>query len=153
MSAPERWLPLLRRACDAAGEAVRDMPPAERRRPVGAGAGGDTTMVVDQAETCVRGLCDLLIEAFGDGGLQPVAIDALPTRYVLPALAGERYVWVDYRDGPYAVHGVDPDGRELRLSSDRAEIGALSNVAASGQRVVWADRRSGRWRLVAGSWR
>ena len=45
----ERWLPLLRRACDAAGEAVRDMPPAERRRPVGAGAGGDITMVVDRA--------------------------------------------------------------------------------------------------------
>ena len=45
----ERWLPLLRRACDAAGDAVRDMPPAERRRAVGAGAGGDTTMVVDRA--------------------------------------------------------------------------------------------------------
>lgn len=43
------WPDLLRRACAAAGEAVRDMPPAERRRPVGAGAGGDTTMVVDRA--------------------------------------------------------------------------------------------------------
>lgn len=43
------WPDLLRAACAAAGEAVRDMPPAERRRPVGAGAGGDTTMVVDRA--------------------------------------------------------------------------------------------------------
>jgi myo-inositol-1(or 4)-monophosphatase len=77
----ERWLPLLRRACDAAGAAVRDMPAAERRRPVGQGAGGDTTMVVDRAAedavvavlTSAGAPFRLVSEevgerAFGDGG-------------------------------------------------------------------------------------
>ncbi len=77
----DRWLPLLRRACDAAGAAVRDMPPAERSRPVGDGAGGDTTMVVDRAAedavvavlTSAGAPFRLVSEevgerAFGDGG-------------------------------------------------------------------------------------
>lgn len=84
----ERWLPLLRRACDAAGEAVRDMPPAERSRPVGAGAGGDTTMVVDRAAE------DAVVAVLESAGM--------PFRLVSEEL-GEREVG---GGGPWVV--VDP---------------------------------------------
>lgn len=88
MTAEARWLPLLRRACDAAGDAVRDMPPAERRRPVGAGAGGDTTMLVNRAAE------DALVAVLESAGM--------PFRLVSEE-AGEREVG---DGGPWIV--VDP---------------------------------------------
>lgn len=88
MTGTEDWLPLLRRACDAASAAVRDMPPAERRRPVGAGAGGDTTMVVDRAAE------DAVLAVLESGGM--------PFRLVSEE-AGEREVG---GGGPWVV--LDP---------------------------------------------
>lgn len=113
--------------------------------------GALVTLSYRRDDGCNGSQCDLMIDAFADKELEPLAVDAVPTRFVEPAMADEAVVWVDYRDGPYTVYAVDADGRETRISSDLAEVGALSNVAADGQRVVWADRRSGRWRLVMGS--
>lgn len=81
-----------------------------------------------------------------------LAVDAVPTRYVAPAVDGARIVWLDHRDGPYTLYGVGPMGDEVRLTSDEAEIGAVSTIAASGGRVVWADRRTGHWRIMARDW-
>ena len=44
----EMWLAAMRRACDRIGEAARTMSPAERCEPCGAGAGGDTTVMIDR---------------------------------------------------------------------------------------------------------
>ena len=44
----ETWLAAFRRACDRIGDAARAMPPAERREPVGRGAGGDVTVRIDR---------------------------------------------------------------------------------------------------------
>ncbi len=89
MTAAEGWLPLLRRACDAAGDAVRDMAPAERGRAVGAGAGGDTTMEVDRAAE--------------DAVLAVLAAAGMPFRLVSEE-AGEREVGGG--GGPWVV--LDP---------------------------------------------
>jgi myo-inositol-1(or 4)-monophosphatase len=93
----EVLLALLRRACDAAGAAVRDMPPAERRRPVGAGAGGDTTMEVDRAAE------DAAVAALAAGGM--------PFRLVSEE-AGEREVGGG--GGPWIV--LDPIDGSLNAS-------------------------------------
>lgn len=44
----ERWLAPLRAACDEVGRRVAAMSVAERARPVGTGAGGDTTVYADE---------------------------------------------------------------------------------------------------------
>jgi myo-inositol-1(or 4)-monophosphatase len=133
----ERWLPLLRRACDAAGAAVRDMPPSERSRPVGAGAGGDTTMVVDRAAE------DAVVAVLASGGM--------PFRLVSEE-AGEREVG---GGGPWVV--VDPiDGslnakRGLPLfatSVALAEGPAMGDVTLGvirdhGTGEEWIARRGG----------
>jgi myo-inositol-1(or 4)-monophosphatase len=58
----EGWLALFRRACDEVGARVGDMDPAQRRQPVGRGAGGDVTMVVDQVAE------DVVIEVLAGSG-------------------------------------------------------------------------------------
>ena len=114
--------------------------------------GALVTLSYDNTDGCQTAACALAFTAFVGEAETPLAPDAVPTRYVPPVVAGDRLLWVDHRDGAYAVYGVGPDGAELRLSSDEAEIGAVSSIAASGRRVVWADHRSGRWRLMARDW-
>ena len=62
MTGAEGWLALFRRACDEVGARVGDMDPAQRRQPVGRGAGGDVTMVVDQVAE------DVVIEVLAGSG-------------------------------------------------------------------------------------
>jgi len=111
-----------------------------------------------ESNACEASTCGLGFTAYAgdqghiDGSGESLAADAVPSRYVAPVADGDRIVWVDHRDGPYAIYGVGPTGDERRLTSDAAEIGAVSTIAASNGRVVWADRRSGRWRIMARAW-
>ncbi len=97
---------------------------------------------------CVVGQCELALHALDRAGIAPIAPDARPSLYTTPVVGGDTVVWLDRRDGRYQVHAAGPDGAERRLSSELAEIGAVSTLAANARGAVWADRRSGRWRLV-----
>ena len=114
--------------------------------------GSLVTLSYDTTADCQPASCALAFTAFTGDIASPLAPAAVPTRYVEPVGDGDRVLWLDRRDGPYALYGVTPDGHELRLSSEKAEIGALSSIAAGNGRVVWADRRSGRWRLMSRDW-
>lgn len=97
-----------------------------------------------------------LVVVGDDGGLTPIA-DAEPSAYVALASHGARVAWVDRRGGAYAIWGVAlaadaSRARPERLSSDAARIGTLGPPAVGASRVVWSDRRSGRWHLVERSW-
>lgn len=60
------WFHACRRACDRIAHELTRMPPSERARKLGEGAGGDTTMAVDRmAEDAVREE----LEATGEGFL------------------------------------------------------------------------------------
>ena len=86
MSDPEGWVALMRRACDEVGALVRDMDPAAWREPIGRGAGGDITMMVDRvAEDAVLAVLEgsgrplrLISEELGvrdlNGGGGPVLV-------------------------------------------------------------------------------
>jgi myo-inositol-1(or 4)-monophosphatase len=47
-AAAEAWLAPLRRACDDVGAELRGLPPSRRAEPLGRGAGGDVTLLVDR---------------------------------------------------------------------------------------------------------
>ena len=86
-------------------------------------------------------------------------LSTTPSRYVAPVVDGDRVLWLDFRDGGYAVFGAREAGRAgtsapeiVRVSSEAAVIGAISSIGASDGRVVWSDHRSGRWRLMTRTW-
>ncbi|MGE3234954.1 MAG: inositol monophosphatase [Thermoleophilia bacterium] len=137
MTTADRWLPLLRRACDAAGDAVRDMPPGERRRPVGAGAGGDTTMVVDRAAE------DAVVAVLESGGM--------PFRLISEEVgereAGEGGPWIvlDPIDGSLnAKRGLPVFATSIALAEGPA-MGdvTLGVVRDHGTGEEWIARRGG----------
>lgn len=97
--------------------------------------------------------CALALAIVDRDGPAPRAPDAAPSIHVNPVGDGERFVWVDHRDGPYTIMAAAADGDEVRVSSDAAVIGALSPIAASAGRVAWADRRDGRMRIMLGATR
>ncbi len=79
-------------------------------------------------------------------------LSTTPSRYVAPVVDGDRVVWLDFREGGYAVYGAGDASEVVRVSSSAAVIGAISSIAASDGRVVWSDHRSGRWRLMTRTW-
>lgn len=101
------------------------------------------------ASGCSSAACTLGFVRLEDGSAEPILPDAKATRFVAPTMAGDRLVWVDRRAAEYVVMSASPSGAMTRLSGDGAEIGTSSNLAASGRRVAWAERRQGRWRIVA----
>ncbi|MCC6621927.1 MAG: hypothetical protein IT385_11765 [Deltaproteobacteria bacterium] len=117
---------------------------------------GDTivTLAYDLADSCYEARCELSLERIQGGAATPLAPDAQPTVYLPPVSDGRRVAWVDRRDGPYMIVGVDvaAGGDERRLSSEDARVGVVSRLAFDDGRLVWSDRRTGRWRLVMRRW-
>lgn len=114
------------------------------------------------ASGCGEAACELAFTRFtlGSDGVAsddgaPLVADAQPTLYVAPVASGDRLLWVDKRDGAYALWGVDvAAGSEARrLTSEDAVVGVVSPPAFDGQRVVWPDLRDGHWRLMMRTWK
>ena len=109
------------------------------------------------SEGCTVSNCNLALTAYPTNGTPRVlAPAAKPTLLIDPVVAGERIVWLDHRDGLYQLWAVDvaqPAKDAVRITSEKARIGTLSTFAASTTRgVVWADRRTGQWRLYSRAW-
>ncbi|MFO0744944.1 MAG: hypothetical protein U1F43_04605 [Myxococcota bacterium] len=126
-------------------------------------AGTLVTLSYDHALGCGEASCALAFTAFGVDGPTALAPDAEPSIYLTPVVDATRLVWLDKRDPSYALWGLDladlGDGSDgaaaeaVRLTSAEAHLGAFSPPTLSAERLVWADRRSGRWHLVMRTWR
>jgi myo-inositol-1(or 4)-monophosphatase len=93
-SAPgtDTWLAAFRRACDRIGEAAASMAPAERRAPVGRGAGGDVTVRIDRMAE------DVVLDELRGLGL-PMTVVTEEAGEVRMAGGGPPWVVVDPIDG------------------------------------------------------
>jgi myo-inositol-1(or 4)-monophosphatase len=95
--AAHRWLGALRRAGRRIGEEAAAMPVAERRRPLGRGAGGDTTLAIDQlAEDIVLAELELLR---ADGAAFAVLSEECGEIGLIAGAAAAALVVVDPIDG------------------------------------------------------
>lgn len=92
----EAWLRALDEACDAIAREIAPMSSAERRRPVGAGAGGDVTVRVDAlAEAALLAAIEPLVAKGGgalliaeEGGHRQLEGDAVGTTVVVDPIDG-----------------------------------------------------------------
>jgi hypothetical protein len=109
-----------------------------------------------RSEGCSVPKCDLSLTAYpATGAARELAPGAKPTLLLEPVVTGNRVVWLDHRDGLYQVWAVDvaaPAEGPVRITSDKAQVGTLSTIAAGPRGAVWADRRTGHWRLYSRAW-
>lgn len=99
---------------------------------------------------CYDAVCDLTLMAkLPDGPPEDVtSATAAPSRYAPLAARGDQLLWVDYRDGPYAIYGrdlSDSKAPEQRLTSTEAVLSATAQPVVYGDTLVWMDRRTGNW--------
>lgn len=108
-----------------------------------------------RSEGCSVQRCDLALTAYRPtGGVRELTPGGKPSLLVDPVVTGNRVAWLDYRDGRYQIWSIDlaSDRPAARLTSEVAQVGTLSTIAAGTRGVVWADHRSGHWRLFARAW-
>ena len=119
------------------------------RSPLLRGDGVVIAQAYERQGGCWSSDCVLGFFRLEGGEAEAILPEARPSRFVGPAMAGDRLVWIDRGEGNYVVMSATPAGEVRRLSGDGAEIGTTSNLAADGRRVAWAERRQGKWRIVA----
>ena len=104
----------------------------------------------DLTKGCYDANCELTVQV--RRGMEPLedvtGSNADPTRFSRMTAAGTHLLWLDYRHGPYAIYArdmADPDGAELRLTSEQAVLSGSATPASHDGTVVWMDRRNGSW--------
>lgn len=79
-----------------------------------------------------------------NAGRTRLKIDTL-SRYGPLVLADDLVMWLDTRDGPYAIYGahIAADAEQVRVTPQGAVLPWIAPMAYHDGRLAWSDRRSG----------
>jgi hypothetical protein len=98
-------------------------------------------------EACPTTVSSRILTPNGHGASPALDLESeTVSRYGPLLVSNASVLWLDVRDGPYALYGTRLDGSEteaVRLTPDEARLPWIAPAAAQGRNLAWVDGRDG----------